>query len=239
VAGLQLWYDASDTATLFQDSAGTVAVTADGDPVGYWGDKSSNARHVVQATPGRRPLYKPNGLDTAKPSLLCDDIDDVLTRAGYGLAGAQTVVLVYRFQTTPAAFEYESALLYSNGTTCSHFLLCGAGSYQAITWRLGYTTSAASVGLADTHTTSKRRLLVRYDGGTDTLPASYDALLDGASGTVVASSTLAIGTTQISVGARADASFPSALHLSEMLVYSSRLSDTDRALLEAYLVAKW
>jgi hypothetical protein len=35
-----LWYDPSDLTTLFQDSAGTTPVTADGDPVGLMLDKS-------------------------------------------------------------------------------------------------------------------------------------------------------------------------------------------------------
>lgn len=239
VAGLQLWLDASDTGTLFQDSGGTGAVTSDGDPVGYWGDKSGNARHVTQATSGRRPLYKPSGLDTGKAGLLFDDVDDGLGRTGYGLSGAQTVALVYRIQSTPSAAEYDSPLVYTNGTTCSHVLLCGSGGYQPISWRFGYSTSSTSVGLASAHTTGKRRLLIRYNGGTDTATASYDALLDGSAGTVVASATLTVSATQVAVGALAAGTFPPAINLAEILVYDSRLSDTDRTALESYLAAKW
>ena len=36
ISGLQLWLDASDSGTLFQNSNGTTAAAADGDPVGYW-----------------------------------------------------------------------------------------------------------------------------------------------------------------------------------------------------------
>jgi len=240
VTGLQLWYDASDNGTLFQDSAGTIAVTADGDPVGYWGDKSGNVRHVVQATPGRRPLYKTSGIDTGKTGILFDDIDDALARAGLGLSGGQTVAIVYRIESIPSASEFDSALLYSDGTTCSHLLLGGSGTgYQLTTWRFAYTTSAASVGIANAHSTSKRRLLIRYDGGTNTLPASYDALLDGAGATVVASATLTVSPSQAVLGTRADGAFPPALNLAEILVYNSRLSDGDRTSLEAYLAAKW
>lgn len=55
ISGLALWLDASDGATLFQNSDGTVPATASSDPVGYWGDKSGNGRHAVQATAGSRP----------------------------------------------------------------------------------------------------------------------------------------------------------------------------------------
>jgi len=42
------WYEATDITTLFQDEAGTVLVTADGDPVGRNDDKSGNGRTAMQ-----------------------------------------------------------------------------------------------------------------------------------------------------------------------------------------------
>lgn len=55
------WYDPSDTSTLFQDSAGTIPVTADGDPVGLILDKSGNGNHAIQATTSYKPVYRTNG----------------------------------------------------------------------------------------------------------------------------------------------------------------------------------
>lgn len=55
ITGLALWLDASDASTLFQNSDGTVPATATSDPVGYWGDKSGNARHAVQSSTSIRP----------------------------------------------------------------------------------------------------------------------------------------------------------------------------------------
>jgi hypothetical protein len=57
-----VWYDPSDLSTLFQDSAGTTPVTADGDPVGLMLDKSGNGFHATQATAGNRPVYKTDGV---------------------------------------------------------------------------------------------------------------------------------------------------------------------------------
>ena len=55
-------YDPSDLATLFQDSAGTTPVTADGDPVGLILDQAGNsARDMMQATSGSRPIYRTSG----------------------------------------------------------------------------------------------------------------------------------------------------------------------------------
>jgi hypothetical protein len=55
------WYDLSDLSKLFQDSAGTTAVTADGDPVGSLLDKSGNGNHATQAVSAARPIYHTDG----------------------------------------------------------------------------------------------------------------------------------------------------------------------------------
>ena len=46
---------------LFQDSAGTVPVTADGDPVGLMLDKSGNGNHATQEVSSSRTLYNVAG----------------------------------------------------------------------------------------------------------------------------------------------------------------------------------
>ena len=53
---LGLWYDPSDMSTLFQDSAGTVPVTAAEQPVGRILDKSGRGNHASQDTSTKRPV---------------------------------------------------------------------------------------------------------------------------------------------------------------------------------------
>ena len=52
------WYDIQDMTTLWQDAAGTIPVTADGDPVGRVDDKSGNENHALQSTAASRPLFR-------------------------------------------------------------------------------------------------------------------------------------------------------------------------------------
>jgi hypothetical protein len=46
---------------MFQNSDGTGAVTADGDPVGKWLDLSGNDNHATQTVSADRPIYKTDG----------------------------------------------------------------------------------------------------------------------------------------------------------------------------------
>jgi hypothetical protein len=53
------WFDAGDLSTMFQDVAGTIPVTAVGQFVGKWLDKSGNGNHAVAAANNTtRPTYQ-------------------------------------------------------------------------------------------------------------------------------------------------------------------------------------
>ena len=65
--------------SLFQDAAGTVPVTADGDPVGKMIDQSGNGNHALQDNSSKRFIYK------AGDALLQDQVDDSITISGLSL----------------------------------------------------------------------------------------------------------------------------------------------------------
>lgn len=70
-----IWYDPSDKSTLFQDAAGTIPVTANGDPVGMMKDKSGNGNHAKQTLSASRPTYQTDGV---LHWLAFDGVDDYL-----------------------------------------------------------------------------------------------------------------------------------------------------------------
>ena len=69
------WYDPSDFSALYQDAAGTVPVTAVGQPVGKAVDKSGRGNHATQATATARPVVAEV---SGKRSLTIDKADDRL-----------------------------------------------------------------------------------------------------------------------------------------------------------------
>ena len=103
-----VWYDPSDMSTMFQDSAGTIPVTAVGQPVGKVLDKSGNNYHATQPITAARPtLVQINGLY----ALSFDGIDDYLNLPYLGLyANGSTSIIAAldsRTQATNAALVSE------------------------------------------------------------------------------------------------------------------------------------
>jgi len=84
-----VWFDPSDITTLFQDSTGTLAVTAVGQPVGKMLDKSGNGYHATQSTAGKRPTYQidPYGYGY----LAFDGVDDFMVTGSIDFTGTATM----------------------------------------------------------------------------------------------------------------------------------------------------
>ena len=86
-----LLFDIGDMSTLYQDAAGTIQVTAVGQPVGMVLDKSGNGNHATQPITASRPtLIYENGMY----GLRFDGIDDYLNLPYMGLyaGGAASIV---------------------------------------------------------------------------------------------------------------------------------------------------
>ena len=94
------WYDPSDMATLYQDSAGTTPVTAVEQYVGRMLDKSGRGNHAIQATTMKRPLLSARynlltnteGFGGSGAAFLSAVNTTVTTNAGLSPAGTVTAI---------------------------------------------------------------------------------------------------------------------------------------------------
>jgi hypothetical protein len=78
------WFDPADLGSLFQDAAGTLPVTASGQPVGRMLDKSGNGNHASQPVSAARPTYQAgDGLHW----LAFDGVDDFFVTTAIDLTG--------------------------------------------------------------------------------------------------------------------------------------------------------
>ncbi len=114
-----IWLDCSDLSTMFQDSAGTTPVTADGQPVGLILDKSGNGNHASQATAAARPLYKTDG---TYHWLQFDGVDDSLSTVSFDMTLSTKASLFFGFNKTTdtnPGWLFENLTLNANGIAVS------------------------------------------------------------------------------------------------------------------------
>jgi hypothetical protein len=84
------WYDPSDRSTLWQDTAGTVPVTAAGQSVARMNDKSGRSFHQLQATAASRPTYQVDA--DGRGYLAFDGTDDFMAVSGANVLGLPTAI---------------------------------------------------------------------------------------------------------------------------------------------------
>ena len=138
------FYDPNDLSTMFQDSAGTVPVTAVGQPVGRILDKSGRNNHAYQSTSASRPILRKNAVtganylefDGADGSLQTNNIDFTATDKVSLFAGVRNL------SDNPQIIAELSEL--TNLNDGSFFLV--AGNYLSIGYSsIGRGSAAISV----------------------------------------------------------------------------------------------
>jgi hypothetical protein len=87
-----LWLDATDLTTLFQDTGATSPVTAPGQSVARWNDKSGNNNHATQATGTAQP--------TCQTGYLAFDAGDSLASLAIDYSQLTVAAVAYRNNTT-------------------------------------------------------------------------------------------------------------------------------------------
>lgn len=143
-----VWYDPSDLSTMFQDTAGTVPVTAAGQVVARINDKSGRGNHATQSTSLSRPTYQVDS--NGRGHLLFDGSDDFLVTPTItpGTDKAQVFAGVRKLSDANASIAEVS----SNGTSVN-------GSFVLQAWDLGRygtgsrgTASATAIPATNTFT---------------------------------------------------------------------------------------
>ena len=103
-----VYFDPSDITTLFQNSAGTVPVTAAGQPVGKILDKSGRGNHAIQATAGKRPIWQVDQYGYGY--LEFDGVDDFMATSAINLTGTARVTASVGLLVDPAKATAGTAI---------------------------------------------------------------------------------------------------------------------------------
>lgn len=231
ISGLQLWLDASDSSTLFNATAGGSLVTTDGAAVARWADKSGNNRHATQTTSNARPLLK-TAIKNGRNVLRFDGTNDILTST-CSISGFTSATVFGVFKRTGtligASFGYAA-------TPAAGLRLYGENGYPVSfdgrpTGSSAFSSSVAVAGQSTNFVLA---------GGICTT-TNMTAYLNGtasASTNVSISTIIAQNRTDIGALNPPGQNFCSGDY-SEILIYNSALTTTQRQQVETYLNSKW
>ena len=225
ITGLVAWYAFDEIGTLFQDTARTTPITADGQIIKGVTDKSGTANHLSEATNG--PSYQEGELN-ALPIARFDGSNDQLS-VTITADNSRTTFIVAKKTTSPSgandalvAMGNSNSILYTNSVTSATALLFFQNQAAGTTTITG--TTATNWNIMTVKLTSLSVMDVYANGGT---PVNLDPndVIDGGTAWVL--------------GSRGAGSDPGDYDIAEVLIYNSVLSATDHNAVGDYLADKW
>jgi len=214
--GTEAWTPASlPNCTLWLDASDSATITLSNDYVVAWSDKSGKGNNTAQAAPAYRRLYKAaDAVAGGLPSVSSDDrvTRHVLTPA---LSAAQMFFVTAYKDGNDATFDEYATIAVVDGSTSQRV---GMGDIFKDSW---YGTGVLANGAAKNGESV---------ASTVALPMPLCLLRFDFAGTV---------SNVWWIGSQATPGRGWQGPICEVVFVSSALSSGDRALLEAYLMAKW
>ncbi len=227
ISSLQLWFDASDLGTLYQDNSCATAVTANSDPIGCWQDKGGNSNHALQPTANQRPTYDSTGravnLDGS------NDWFDLQSNTGlpYG-SSSRTALAVTRLDNISGTWRWIFA--YGTPSTGQSYFLGRNGS----TCATGGYGSSPDLSVSSCWVASQwLQMASGYDGTTASLWKDGNLETSAAKtwNTVDSVTRLGRQTNNAAEYWNGD--------IRELVIFDDDLSTNDRQMVEGYLACKW
>lgn len=119
----------SGNQVLYQDAAGTVPVSADGDPVGLMLDLSGNGNHASQSVNADRPVY---GTDGTLHWLTFNGVNTFLEVASLDLSMHSSVYLgLSAFRKSQSSRQYAFSFRKEGMGSFAHRISTGSNEYVA------------------------------------------------------------------------------------------------------------
>lgn len=222
VSGLLGWWDASDTDTI----TGTSEVTA-------WDDKSGNDNHLTILDANNGPesgLVTQNSLNTI-------DFDHANTEylsnnSTSSTADDWTMIWVARINSDTGIPISSRSSLAGTGGSGTRWDWRVAGNNRQLRFAVNSAQVTSSSNADDTswhiHT------VTMTEAGSGDSRTWIDGVIESAGDAIIPNDFA-----DINVGVWHDETLPANATIGEIIVYDSRIDDTDRRTVEAYLQAKW
>lgn len=215
IAGLKLWFDASDAST----------ITQSGGAVSQWNDKSANANHMTQATGSAQPTIQTaaqNGLNTIR--FTASAVQTMLLNSSVNVDSAHTNISVIRRGGPTGANIVE---LFCNTAT-----LCMTLQWYSDT-NFNHEDSSGFQESSAVASTAYNLISGDKTGTTGHWYLNMGSDI-GAAHSATNTATLNVD----NIGARQNTYYFNG-EIAETVLYDSVLSSTNRGLVETYLKNKW
>jgi hypothetical protein len=237
IASLAAWFDAQDAATLFSDDAATTPVSADGVVARVADKKTGSTNYLKQTTNGKRPIYKSAGMNSL-PSFryTAGNATFLQTNAAVSFGNpAAEVWIVGQFSALGTASIFEVG---PNLDTAGDASITLSGGVIGIYFLDGVSYNSCGKAVS----TDTPYLFIATMDSTEPVNETQFSL-NGVAGTVrdyTFNGSSNVRTALVNLGGRGSlGSYAPSGDLCEMLLFNDALSSGDRALLKAYIAAKW
>jgi hypothetical protein len=224
IAGLALWLDASDSATLFDADTGGATPAANGQ-VGRWEDKSGLGRHATQSFGNNRPLRlvsTQNGRD----GLEFDASNDSLVTAAFEHTVAFTVFVAHKYTSSTVA---NNSRIIEHGANNGLRVVTNGTVYRVEYVNAGLNSSAAISTLPT--------LLTCF--GNDAATRSIELLVNEVSALTITSAGTPTTPVAFNVNRFGGGGFHSPQVVFEIVYYNNLLTTLQRNAVQRYLKTKW
>lgn len=245
ISGLQMWFDASDASTLWQNEAGTTPSVADTDPVGRWSDKSSNLWFLTS------PNALSGGDETNRPLLRTNIINALpVVRMNGSLSFLRRVTSISITGTELTVFWVGQRVSFINANEGLVSLAqIGLDDHGNVEGAIIGHSAPDPTDLSDSRNNAVLTDLTHPGNGVPfTYASKYDGTnqtgyLNGVAGTPVAS-TGSFLIQRLLIGFRNEANINSIVNpnnddYGEILIYNRALTDPELSQLNAYALDKW
>lgn len=228
IAGLKLWLDADDAAT----------ITLNGSNVSQWNDKSTNAYNFTQATAANQPARTLSGQNSK--TVLTFATNDFLANTTINWGASASSLFIVGKEDNTAGTGYQNIFTTGTGATGQ--------------WGYGVAANAPTdsnvLGVFDIGQNLARFASAMTNTNADVLCFTSVGISAGSvvanlykNGTADANNPVTLTTTTSAAGAQlgaaAAASEPYYGTICEVIMYDSVLSTANRNKVEDYLKSKW
>ena len=230
IPGCQLWFDATDSSSIFSDTGGTTLIKPGGS-IARWNDKSGNNNYLQQGSAGSRPVYQntPGGYKGVYFSSTGIQLTTVNNTPIVGNA-ARTVFLIQQAPNGGSATRVQTG----PDTVTAPPSTFGIDNNPAVPILYCPYVYAAADNTISVSLTSLSEIWVYYDPSVSQIGGNYNF-----SSAQTRSTTLNTAATPWYFGYRPDGNGSPDSYTCEFILYDTFLTTAQRQQIEGYLAWKW